>query len=66
MLRIIMTIALAVTTTLCQEARLEFNEARKYGATHFRCKEYYDGRVVSSFRMPVEKYRRWKKIKKED
>lgn len=44
----------------CDDARQDFNRAKKYGAHSFRCHDRYDGSAVATWYMDDSGYERFK------
>lgn len=46
--------------TPCDDARKDFERARKFGATEFKCQDRYDGTATSSWTMSSENYKKFR------
>lgn len=44
----------------CKDRLKEFEKAKSFGATNFKCHSEYDGRVTSSWIMSPEDYQKFK------
>lgn len=46
--------------TPCDDARKDFNRAKKFGAYEFKCQDRYDGSATSSWKMDSESFKAFK------
>ena len=64
-MKILFVFIVLVSTTAaiarpCDDARQDFNRAKKYGAHSFRCHDRYDGSAVATWYMDDRGYERFK------
>jgi len=61
------TFILIATTSFanCRDDRKSFRKAQEYGAYDFVCKDEYDGRTTSSWRMSSEDFKKYREALKQ-
>ena len=51
--------------TPCDDARKDFERARKFGAQNFACADRYDGTATSSWDMKPEQFKKYQEAEAE-
>ena len=49
----------------CKDDAKDFKQAEKFGAYDFTCKDHYDGRTTSSWRMSNDDFKRYREALKQ-
>lgn len=56
---VFLALCATATATPCDDARKDFNRAKRFGAHSFECVDRYDGTATSSWRMSPESFKRF-------
>jgi hypothetical protein len=59
-LLVFLMLVTSALATPCQDARKDYERARRYGAFDFKCRDRYDGTATSSWRMEMDDYKRFR------
>lgn len=54
-----LTLTTSALATPCDDAKRDFNRAKAFGATNFKCTDTYEGASGASWNMELEQYKKF-------